>query len=320
MALAYNGQNQQVKIGKQTVQGTMAGALVPLNCKAVTAGLAFDSIKYENSTGGRVGGKDKIGGQSGKLSIPAQLEAKTNGHILAAAFGTDNTTIILASKVFKHTFTVQPASVPRFYSVQIGQDAKYCTQILDAVCQSLNLEFAPGSYVTLGSDWVYSDDSEIAPPAYVPVAPVAIVAQAGTISIAGSAPEELAAFSLNLNNNTKADKKGLNNAGKPIAIMHGNAEITGEFSVVYNDNTLHLLTKHKAATEFALAVSIDSGEVIDTVHNFKFGLDAGKVVLTEVTKSMDQPMMLECSFKVCDTGSAATTCAAWIQNGDAVAY
>lgn len=318
MAVSYNGQNQKVQIGKQTIQGTPAATLHTLSCKPVSHSLTMESIKYENSTGSRIGGKDRPAGQTGKASIAAQMEARTVGYLLAAALGT-HAKVDLTPIGATHSFTPQANSAPAFYTLLVAKDGKYCAKLIDLVCQSLNIEMAAGAYVEVGTEWQYSDETTAALPAFTAVDPVAIAATIGQITVAGSAPEELATFSLAINNNTKGDLKGLNNGGKPIAILHGNADITGKFSVVLNDNTAHFMTKYKAATEFAIDVAIDTGEEITgTGENFAFGLTASKCVITECTESQDSPMMLDVSFKVCEDG--ASTLELTLANDQQVEY
>jgi hypothetical protein len=319
MAVAYNGAVQRVKIGKQAAQGTPAATLSEIACKPVNAVLSFDPIKYENSTGSRIGGKDLRGGQSGKLSIPLQLEAKSAGPVFAAALGVDTPVVVVATKVSRHDFTLQATSTPRYQTVQISTDGKYHKQITDAVCQSMGIEFAAGSYVEVSSDWAYADETDITAPTYTPFEPIAISAQAGTIDVAGSAPEELVSFSINVNNNTKSDKKGINNAGKPVAILHGDLEISGKISVVLNDNTAHFREKYAAGTDFPIEVLIDSGvEISDSEENYTFGISIGKAMITNINVSNDAPMMLDIDYKVIDAGADTLTMS--IQNERITAY
>jgi hypothetical protein len=317
MAISYNGSVQKVKIGKQGSAGTPSASMKELACKPVNAVLSYDSIKYENSTGSRIGGKDLRGGQSGKLSIPAQLEAVSAGPLFEAVLGVKNTAVVEAGAVWEHTYTLQPTSTPSLWTVEINTDGKYFVRVLDAVAQSMGLEFSAGSYVEVSTDWTYADQTDLgSAPTYTAFSPVAISAQAGSISVAGSAPEELVSFSLNVNNNTKSDKKGLNNNGKPVAILHGDLDVSGKFSVVYNDNTNHFNTKYSAGTEFAIAVLIDSGvEIGTTGENYTFAINIGKAVITNINKSNDAPMMLDIDYKVIDNG--ATTLSVVLQNDKA---
>jgi hypothetical protein len=271
MADLISTSGNTIKIAKETTFGTAVTPVEALKHNGVDVTLNNNFVDSGAFTGSRATNGSYYVGRTGSISYPYEADSRNLGWLLGAFFGSDTVTPA-STGAHEHSFSMA-STLPSFtFETSLGGTYHYTNK--GVKCNNLSMEVSPKSIVTGSADFVFIDQvTQGSPTALTPASTKPFIfndSLTGSVKFDTVTCGEVKSLSLKGANNLSLEDYRMGASGKLGSIPAGKHSFGGSMTLAYNGSSTFLESYVAGATEFDLAVIIDSGIAVGLSDTLKF--------------------------------------------------